>query len=84
MSRRNDKETDRMKTLLEKLMKEEEQQRRKYQDTISEENLKKLEVDVLKGDKDKEKKQKENGLFLFAEAFVQVGLKLFRFVCCRG
>ncbi len=30
MSRRNDKETDRMKTLLEKLMKEEEQQRRKY------------------------------------------------------
>lgn len=54
-----------MKTLLEKLIKEEEQQRSKYQETMSEDNLKKLEVDCLKG-VDKEKEKKENALPLFA------------------
>ena len=38
-----------MKTLLEKLLKEEEVQRKRYEDTVSEQNLKKLEVECLKG-----------------------------------
>ena len=70
-SRRNEKEGDRAKSLLEKLTKEEEQQRKKYEETISELNLKKLEVDSLRGS-DKDKDKKENTLPMFAEAFVQV------------
>lgn len=54
-SKKNEKEVEKIKTLLEKLTKEEEQQRKKYEDTISEENLKKLEIDCLKGTIDKEK-----------------------------
>jgi hypothetical protein len=68
--------------LLEKLTKEEEQQRKKYEDTISEQNLKKLEVDCLKGVVDKEKK--ENTLLLYAEAFVQVLNHKCRYVCSPG
>jgi hypothetical protein len=48
--------------LLEKLSKEEEAQRKKYNDTLSAENLKKLEVDILHGAADKGRES----LFIFA------------------
>lgn len=61
-----------MRTLYDKLIKEEEAQRKKYNDTLSEENLKKLDVDILHGATDKGRES----IFIFAEQFVQVFLSL--------
>lgn len=78
-SERNEKEVERIRGLLEKIVKEEEIQRKKSSETLSEENLKKIEVDfLLKNEKNKD--QKENTLHIFAQLFVQVSIFLFRCV----
>lgn len=69
-----------MRTLYDKLLKEEEAQRKKYNDTLSEENLKKLDVDILHGATDKGRES----IFIFAEQFVQVFLSLSSRASCRG
>ena len=49
---------------------------------MSEENIKKLEVECL-SNSGKEKDKKENSLVLFAEAYVQVQNIQHRYVCCQ-
>jgi len=71
-----------MRALYEKLIKEEETQRKKAGDTLSEDNLKKFEIDVLsRNDRDKDKERRENSLLIFSQLFVQVMPELFRFAC---
>jgi cobalamin biosynthesis protein CbiG len=71
---------ERMRGLLEKLTKEEETQRKKYNDTLSAENLKKLEVDILHSNTEKGRES----IFVFAEQFVQVHLGPLRPASCHA
>jgi hypothetical protein len=57
-------------------------QRKKAVDTLSEDNLKKFEIDVLsRNDREKDKERKENSLLIFSQLFVQVIKNSLRFVC---
>jgi hypothetical protein len=77
-SDRNEKEVERIRGLLEKIVKEEEIQRKKSSESLSEDNLKKIEIDfLLKNEKNREQK---DTLHIFAQLFVQVANNLFRYV----
>lgn len=64
---KNEREYEKAKTLYERLTKEEEQQRKKMKETMSDANLSRFEIEFIKT-------SDENDIQRFAEVFVQVCL----------